>query len=174
MSTMTAAQTTARAKAQMAAARLRASAPARRTYDHAEAALKGEYNYYAGMVEHYNALSTLATSERGRARCAFRSRLAGKMKDDLLEILCRYEKRRSLRDMAAAFHEACEERRELIKWARSAPQGDAETAMRAASEIDSLREIQTGILRHIRGANPGRAIAAEADYVLATLKMKWR
>lgn len=138
-------------------------------YDFVEATLKQEFNRYAGYVEHYAEMESLATSEKGKNKWRFLRRMVQKLKDDMLAILYRYQERQSFRDLADAFNEAQEERRSLIKWIASRPQEDRGHMFRAADEIDALQELLTGILYHVKEANRGRTIAAEAAVVLATL-----
>ena len=154
--------TTAAATAKTAAATLPA-------YDFVEVTLKGEFARYAGYVEHYDEMERIARTERGKNKWRFLRRMVQKLKDDMLAILYRYQERRSLRDLASAFYEAQEERRSLIKWINGRPQEDRGHIFRAADEIDSFQELLTDILHHLKQNNPGRPIASEADYVLATL-----
>lgn len=138
-------------------------------YDFIEVTLKGEFNRYAGYVEHYAEMERIANTEKGKNKWHFLRRMVQKLKDDMLAILYRYQERRSLRDLAAGFYEAQEERRSLIKWINGRPQEDRGHIFRAADEIDAFQELLTGLLHHVKEANPGRPIASEAAYVLATL-----
>lgn len=154
---------------QTAAATARTAAASLPGYDFVELTLKGEYSRYAGYVEHYDEMERIAGTERGKNKWRFLRRMVQKLKDDMLAILYRYRERRSLRDLAAGFYEAQEERRSLIKWINGRPQEDRGHIFRAADEIDSLQELLTDILHHLKHNNPGTQIASEAAYVLATI-----
>lgn len=152
-----------------AAATARTTAATPPGYDFVEVTLKGEFARYADFVEHYAEMERIATTEKGKNKWRFLRRMVQKLKDDMLAILYRYQERRSLRDLASGFHEAQEERRSLIKWIDSRPQEYRGHLYRAADEIDALRELLADILHHLKQDNPGRPIASEAAYVLATL-----
>lgn len=152
-----------------AAATARRAAATLPAYDFVEVTLKGEFARYAGYVEHYAEMESIARTERGKNKWRFLRRMVQKLKDDMLAILYRYQERRSLRDLASAFYEAQEERRSLIKWINGRPQEDPEHSRRAQSEINALDEFLTDILHHLKQNNPGHPIASEAAYVLATL-----
>lgn len=165
--TQTAATKTQRAKAQMLARRIQEQKTP--SYDFVEVTLCKEFTRYCGFVGHYFQLEELAATKRGKSKWGFLRRMAQKLKDDTLAILHRYQERRSLRDLAAAVYEAQEERRSLIKWINERPQEDRAHVYRAADEIDTLQELLTGILHHLKQNNPGTQLASEAAYVLATL-----